>query len=153
MYLHPYLFINQWVTHDRGQTKGRDGYKQGAQNSNVCVDLKKKVLALKGKTAQLSESFMMSFHSSKCTSATTGESSGSEPHHRDPGTDLLSLLWAFSHKWLYPHVGEQEAGCMEALGETPCKPVIWIIGEAWRAMVQGLTAAKEGCQATPQILQ
>lgn len=44
-----------------------------------------KHLTLKDQTAQLSESLMMSFHSSKCTSATTG----------DPGTDLLSLLWAF----------------------------------------------------------
>lgn len=63
----------------------------------------------KDKTVQSSESLMMSFHSSKCTSATTGEMSGSEPHHRDPGTDLPSLLWAFSHKWLYPCRGEQEA--------------------------------------------
>lgn len=59
------------------------------------MDLKKKLLTLKHKTAKSSESLMMSFHSSKCTSATTGEISGSEPHHRDPGTDPLSLLWVF----------------------------------------------------------
>lgn len=78
-----------------GRQRGRDGYKQGAQDSNIYMDLKKKLLTLKDQTAQSSESLMMSFHSSKCTSATTGVISGSEPHHRDPGTDLLSLLWAF----------------------------------------------------------
>lgn len=54
MYLCPYLFRNQRVIHERGQTKGRDGYKQGAQDCNVCTDLKKKLLTLKDKTAQLS---------------------------------------------------------------------------------------------------
>lgn len=56
MCLRPYLFMKRWIIHERGQTKGRDGDKQGAQDYNICTDLKRKHLTLKDKTAKLSDS-------------------------------------------------------------------------------------------------
>lgn len=52
-----HLFIYEpGIIHERGQTKGRDGNKQGAQDYNICKDLKKKHLTSKDKTGKLSDS-------------------------------------------------------------------------------------------------